>query len=236
MMNELAIPKTIAVIFDNDGVLCNTESLSSMAFEACLKEFGIQLRPGEINSYCGLTGEHAFQLLEKTFGFAPDPAVFWPRKHEIYQVITETHPIRPIPGAHELLDDLTLNGIPFALASSAGPTKILYNLQHAGLSDYFKKEWIISGNDVQNGKPHPEIFLKAAEKMGVPPKNCIGIEDSLNGLLSVNAAGMTAVALTTTFPHDRVAEYAAYVYPDLKPLNAEILRQILSSSPAGKSV
>lgn len=207
-----------------------------MAFEACLKEFGIQLRPGEINSYCGLTGEHAFQLLEKTFGFAPDPFEFWPRKHEIYRVITETHPISPIPGARELLNDLNRNGIPFAVASSAGPTKIIYNLQHAGLSDYFKDEWIISGNDVENGKPHPDIFLKAAEKMGVPPKSCIGIEDSINGLLSVNAAGMTAVALTTTFPHDQVAEHTKYVFADLKPLNAAVLRQILSSSIAAESV
>ncbi|MCF6335335.1 MAG: HAD-IA family hydrolase, partial [Spirochaetales bacterium] len=97
----------------------------------------------------------------------------------------------PIPGVEELLNRLTKAGFVIALASSSPSSIINFILSKCRIENYFKI--IMSGDDVEKGKPDPEIFLKTAEKNKTRPENCIVIEDSENGITAANRAGMKSI-------------------------------------------
>ncbi|MHA1796453.1 MAG: HAD family hydrolase, partial [Promethearchaeota archaeon] len=98
----------------------------------------------------------------------------------------------------EFITKLIQHNIPIIVASSGILAKIQFNLKETGLSDYFSQ--IISADGIKNGKPHPEIFLLAAERLKIPINECIVIEDSVTGVSAGKASGAFTVAITTTFP------------------------------------
>lgn len=216
-----------AVIFDNDGVLCDTEQLSGKAFQICLKSFGFDLPDGDLERYCGLDAKSAFETLKLAFGNTPNYDEFWVKKSGIYTELTEVEPILPINGAESFIDTLRSHDIPIAVASSAGKTRIVYNLTKAGLIKYFPDDCIFSPNEQMRGKPAPDLFLYAAKYLEISPNACIGIEDSTNGLTAIKAAGMKPIAIATTFPYETLYEYTPYVYPDLSGITIPHLLEIL---------
>ncbi len=219
-----------AVIFDNDGVLCNTESLSSLAFQICLRNYGYHLRTHELRQFAGLTSKDCFSLLTKRFGSTPDFAEFWERKSDLYSRIVNKDGIHPIPGSKALLKELKSSGIPYAIASSSGKKRALFNLEHAGLREYFNDELVFCGGTDVPGKPEPDLFLLAAKSLRLQPSSCIGIEDSQNGLLALQRAKMISIALTTTFPAESLLQFTTHVYKDLSEISVERLTEIVKKN------
>ncbi len=115
--------------------------------------------------------------------------------------------IRPVPGALRLLGLLEARGIPVAIATSAPAENVPHSLEPLGLLERFSV--IVRSDEVPRGKPHPDVFLAAASRLGLPAEACLAFEDSPMGVLA-RAAGMTCVALTTSFSAEGLAAHGAH--------------------------
>ena len=176
------------VIFDCDGVLIDSELLSVQADIACLAEYGIEMSAEEIiERYTGTSGMLAD--LEARYGRTLPG--FDERHHQLVRPLFEAD-LRAIPGVVAVLDGLACRS---CIASSSGPKRLRHALSLVGLYDRFHPH-VFSASMVARGKPAPDLFLYAADRMGVPPQRCIVIEDSLPGVAAAVAAGMPAIGFT----------------------------------------
>ena len=178
------------VIFDCDGVLIDSELLSVEADLACLSEEGLDLSAEEIlERYTGISMAGMLADLEARFGRSfPDFADRHRRRlHALFEA-----GLKPIPGAAELLASLACKA---CVASSSTPERLRHALALVGLFDRFRPH-IFSATEVARGKPAPDLFLYAAARMGVAPKRCVVIEDSIPGIVAAASAGMTAIGFT----------------------------------------
>lgn len=221
----------IGVIFDNDGVLVDSEPLSLMAYRRALSEQGVELRQEDDWRYCGLTDADIVRAMRQDYGAVLDFERFSERKKQLYFELAERYPLRAFPGVRELVEDLRKRRIPYALASSGSLQKIQFNLEQSGLADLFPV--IVSGEDFRRGKPDPEIFLCAAQRIGVLPSHCAVLEDSINGLLAARKAGCLAIGVANTFPAERLREYADIVVGSLTELMVDHLEQWLQERCEG---
>jgi HAD superfamily hydrolase (TIGR01509 family) len=178
------------VIFDCDGVLIDSELLSVEADLACLAEDGITCSADEIlERYTGISMAGMLADLEARHGRSfPDFAV---RHRERLRALFEAQ-LRPIPGVAELLASLDTE---VCVASSSTPERLHHALTLVGLFDRLHPH-IFSTTEVARGKPAPDLFLYAAEKMRVEPRRCVVVEDSLPGIAAAVAAEMTAIGFT----------------------------------------
>lgn len=216
----------IGVIFDSDGVIVDSEQQSLTAFRQAIAEQGIFIPPEEVWQWCGLTDESIIKGLEEKYNRKIDLQQFTRRKFDIYFKLAEKE-LRLFPGVIELLDKLEKANIPYALASSGPREKINFNLKKVGLLDRFKV--IVSGEDVVESKPAPYIYLRAAELINRAPEECVVIEDSPNGLLGANRAGMVTIGLRTTFKDDSILRDADCILDSLEQVNLELLYSLLNS-------
>ena len=178
------------VIFDCDGVLIDSELLSVEADLACLAEDGIDISAEEILArYTGISMAGMLADLEARFGRTfPD---FADRHRRRLNALFEAD-LKPIPGVAGVLASLSCRA---CVASSSTPERLRHALTLVGLFDRFHPH-IFSTTEVARGKPAPDLFLHAAERMGVPPARCIVIEDSIPGVAAAASAGMSAIGFT----------------------------------------
>jgi HAD superfamily hydrolase (TIGR01509 family) len=176
------------VIFDCDGVLIDSELLSIRADQECLAECGIELSVEEIlERYTGISFAGMVADLEARHG--PLPADFADR-HRMRLWPLFKRELRAIPGVTNVLDSLTCK---MCVASSGRPERLKHALSLVGLYDRFQPN-IFSATEVRRGKPAPDLFLYAAQRMGVLPERCVVVEDSMPGVTAAVAAGMTVIA------------------------------------------
>ncbi|MCX7017811.1 MAG: HAD family phosphatase [bacterium] len=220
--------KDFAVIFDNDGVLVDSEGYSLEAYRAALKEQGVTIMREDDMKYCGLTDAGIVNIVRQAYGADIDLEQFSKRKGELYYEIAGSNEMHPFPGVRRLIEELRLAGIPCLLASSGSRKKIAFNLSRAHIGDLF--DIIISGEDFKRGKPAPDIFISAAERSGVKPACCAVIEDSINGLLAARDAGTFAIGVTNTFPRETLAPHADMIIDSLDELNHGRIRSMLCST------
>lgn len=216
-----------AVIFDNDGVLVDSEHFSIEAYQRAIEEQGVKLQEEDTERNCGLTDADIILYMRETYGANLDLELFSRRKNELYLELAGSSDMRVWPGARRLLVALAREGIPYALASSGSREKIAFNLERAGLKRLMPN--IISGEDFHRGKPDPEIFLQSARKLGMPPARCVVIEDSINGLKAARAAGAYAIAVTNTFPREKLAPHADLVIDSLEELTPARIRELVTA-------
>ena len=178
------------VIFDCDGVLIDSELLSVEADLACLAEESLDISAEEIlERYTGISMAGMLVDLEARFGRTfPD---FADRHRQQLRALFEAG-LKPIAGVREVLASLACKA---CVASSSTPERLQHALTLVGLFDRFHPH-IFSATEVTRGKPAPDLFLHAAERMGVPPASCVVIEDSVPGVIAAVAAGMTALGFT----------------------------------------
>jgi len=178
------------IIFDCDGVLVDTETLANGIFFTHLQSLNWPLSLEETAAeFTGKSLERCKQLVQERLGTTV-PAAFFDKMQEETLATLATQ-LKPMPGIHEFcryLDDIDM---PFVVASSGAHNKIKQNLTNAQLLEFFKHRF--SAEDVNEGKPAPDVFLLAADSMGVAPQNCLVIEDSHAGMQAAIAAGMQLV-------------------------------------------
>lgn len=175
------------MIFDNDGVLVDSERLANTILAELLTEAGLPYTFDEtVRDFMGGSMVSMRQQAEAKLG-APLPADLEDRYHQ--RLFDGFAQLQPVPGVREVLDRLDAEGITYCLASSGTHRRIHTALTAVGFWDRFEGR-IYSSEDVAHGKPAPDLFLHAASSMGVKPADCVVVEDSPLGVAAANAAGM----------------------------------------------
>ena len=184
-----------AVVFDMDGTLFDTERVYQDMWRATAVEFHLETAVAErIIEACTGRNPHDSRIYFEQNLPGVDYDYFIERRRIRYDArIEELGGIPLKPGVKQIMEYLKGEGILIALATATRKERTIDNLEKTGLISYF--DAIITGDMVENGKPHPETFLTAAAALGVEPQECIGVEDSFNGIRAVHASGMVTVMI-----------------------------------------
>jgi HAD superfamily hydrolase (TIGR01509 family) len=187
-----------AVIFDMDGTLFDTESVYVDAWRRAGRELNFAPIEQAITACTGRNAKDTRQYFEDNFADLISYDEFMVVRTRYYEAAIAERGVPIKEGVVELLDYLKANGIAIALATATRTERTLDNLERTGLRSYF--DVLVTGDMVENGKPHPETFLTAAERLCVLPCECIGVEDSFNGVRAIRAAGMFTIMVPDTVP------------------------------------
>lgn len=202
------------VIFDCDGVLVDSEPISIRVDGDVLAEVGLHLSEQEIiDRFVGRSPAVMREVIERHHG-GPLPADWLERSRARY---TEAfaRELRPIDGIEEALDGI---GAATCVASSSEPDELAYKLKLTGLYERFAGR-IFSANEVENGKPAPDLFLHAARQMGASPAGCAVVEDSQYGVQAARAAGMAVFGYTgSVTPAEMLEGPGTTVFGDMREL------------------
>ncbi len=208
-----------AILFDMDGVLVDSEKIIAQAAVELFALRGAQVDPADFTPFIG-TGENRFLSgISKKYGIKMEPG----DKELLYQIYNKLVPesLQPVPGVHQFVDFCKHKGLKMAIATSADRVKVDINLSAINLNET-KFNAIITGQDVERKKPFPDIYLVAASELGVSPKECLVIEDAVNGVEAGLAAGCHCLGLTTTFDAAKLHR-AHWLAPDLQAIPEEAL-------------
>ncbi len=200
------------VLFDMDGVLLDSEEFITRAGILMFKEKGFDVKESDFKPFTGM-GENRFLggVAEKhgiPFNLEQDKA----RAYSIYEEITRGKLV-PLKGVREFIERCRKKNLKLAVATSADEVKMRINLRETGLdADLF--DTLVNGLEVEHKKPHPEIYLLAAKRLGLNPKDCLVVEDALSGMKAAKAAGCKCLAITSSFRAEEF-DQADWVVKDL---------------------
>ena len=217
-----------AVIFDMDGVLVDSNPFHIQKWTEFLDRRGIRYDAEELpKQVLGLRNDHAFRYF---FGPAMTKEEMAQLSEELetsFRTAFHTH-AKPLPGLEGLIRQCQQAGIPMAVASSAMARNVEFVVDAVGFRAYFR--YLVSGDEVQHPKPHPEIYLRTAEKLGLPPAACVAIEDSFVGVDAVKDAKMKCVAIASTFSAEDLRAHgrADLVVPSFEHLRLDALRRLFA--------
>jgi HAD superfamily hydrolase (TIGR01509 family) len=209
-----------AVIFDLDGVLADSEPWWNRIDAKLLSQYGVTYRGEHHRQVLGVSYRLAVEFYKKAFGLSAPTEELMRRRAEIATEFFARH-IGLFPQAKETLQELRRMKTRLAVAtSSVGPSARPFLDRHA-LTELF--DAIVTGDEIERGKPHPDIYLRAAQKLGVPPAKCLVIEDSLSGIAAGKAANMRVAAIPDTRFVDareyaQQADYLLASLPEIPPL------------------
>lgn len=206
----------LGVIFDWDGVIVDSSHIHEASWERLAEEKGYTLRPGDFGKSFGCKNT---EVIPHIFGWTQDPDEILrlgDLKEEHYRAIINEEGIEPLPGVIDLLNTLKEAEIPFGVGSSTSRENIELIIKKIGVNGYFTA--ITSAEDVHLGKPHPDVFLTAAKKIGIPPTACVVIEDAYVGLEAAKAAQMRSIAVATTHSLSELEGRADLVVENLTAL------------------
>lgn len=185
-----------AVIFDMDGVLIDSEPLHFAVLSELLRRAGRTYTRAENEQFIGTTSETMFSTLIARHGLSGTVAEYIARYDEmVLGVLQEPH--APAPGITALIARLRELNKRLAVASSSRRAWVDATIRSLGLADAF--DVVVTGEDVERGKPDPAIYLLAAQRLGAGPDQCVAIEDSPNGVQSARSAGMTVLGVRTEY-------------------------------------
>jgi beta-phosphoglucomutase family hydrolase len=190
-----------AIIFDMDGTLIESTEADYIAWKKLFEEYGIDLT---FEKYYPLLGKKSVDVISsqlKLDGEAVDYALA--KKLFYYKEYVKQNGVPSVPLANELVQYCSRHFI-IGLATSSRMEKMNMMMEQQGLKNYFKA--IVTGGEVHHGKPAPDIFLLAAEKLQVDPQKCLVFEDTISGIRAAKNAGMKCIAISTTHKRDELTE------------------------------
>ncbi|MEY3457216.1 MAG: hypothetical protein RL215_373 [Planctomycetota bacterium] len=218
------------VIFDMDGVLIDSYAAHLQTWQECCRRHGRECSEEQFLAGFGRTSR---EVIRETWVNPPDDAAiaaFDEEKELLYrQLISQNFP--HMPGAARLIEELAAAGIPMAIGSSGPPKNVAAAL--AGLNAAHLIQTIITGADVVRGKPHPDVFLKAAAGLGLPPERCVVLEDAPVGIEAALSAGARCLGIVSrgrTFEQLHRAHHR--VAGDLSTVDVVLLRSIFEIQQA----
>ncbi len=205
-----------------DGLIIESESLQSKAYEQIIKEYGKIpiLRENGLVQQVGIRGDQDRIEILKRHNMTGDIEQIKLRKREIYLEILKEN-LYMLPGVKKLL--ILLKGIKVKTALVSGTNREIVEYILNGLEIYDFFTVIVAGDEVKNGKPHPEGFLKAAKKLNTDPKNCLVLEDASPGVVAAKLAGMKVIAVPNEYTINNDFSKADKVIRSLTEINLKIL-------------
>jgi HAD superfamily hydrolase (TIGR01509 family) len=216
-----------AVIFDMDGVIVDSEPLHKKVERILLAPYGIHPSDEELNSYMGIEMKVLITMYIRKYDMRVSfDDLYSDYKKHLFQVFSRE--IRAIPSAVGLIHGLKQSGLKLAVGSSAYRDLVLLVLKTLNLAEAF--DAVVSGDDVRNGKPNPDIFLEAAKRLGCAPGECAVIEDSRNGVAAAKAAGMVCAGYQNPNSAGQDLRLADRIVRTLDDLDYEKLRQLVDSA------
>ena len=210
---------SLTVFFDMDGVLIDSQPLHYELDMRVLKSCGYPAELSTVTPYTGIGNPDRWPKYKEDLGLEEEPARLIELAEEAMRDIFTNADLTPIEGIPQLLDGIKAMGIKCGVASSSSHELIELVLTKIGLKDRF--EYIISGEDVSEGKPNPEIYLKAAEKASTTPQQCIAIEDAPAGVEAAKSAGMTCIVYNNPNTHGQdfsKGDFTANKFDDCFPI------------------
>lgn len=193
------------VIFDMDGVIVDTEPVHHYAYNQHFKQLNIEVTPEMYASFTGNSTKNIFERLKEQFNLTEDVQTLVETKRNLFNdAFDSKEDLYLLDGVEDLIKDLYTNGMQLILASSSATVTINRIFNRFELHQYFSH--IVSGEDFPKSKPHPAIFLKAAELSKTPVENCIVIEDSTNGIMAAKAAGIYCIGYDSF--HSKLQDYS----------------------------
>jgi HAD superfamily hydrolase (TIGR01509 family) len=202
-----------AALFDMDGLLIDTEAVYIEAYKEAAGAIGVEMPMTLCHAMIGVPTTECEVLIQDHFGpdFRVDHFQVSFRSHA-ERILADHVPVKP--GAPELLEFLAGRGLPLALATSSRPTTVERHLGRAGLLRHFTA--VATRYDVERPKPHPDVYLEAARRLGVAPEHCLAFEDSSVGLTAAHAAGTIAIMVPDILqPSPEIRAKCVQVVPDL---------------------
>ncbi|WP_242206105.1 HAD family hydrolase [Aestuariivivens insulae] len=217
-----------AVIFDMDGVIVDSEPLHRKAYREMFEEVGIEVSDSLYESYTGQATLPICQHLCQHFNLTekPETLVALKRKHFKY-LFDNDDSFKLIDGVLDLIKDYYHNGLTLVLGSSASMPNIERIFDRFDLNQYFKAK--LSGADLEQSKPHPEIFIKAAQASGFSAKECMVIEDSTNGIEAAKAANIFCIGYNSKHSKNQDYSKANKVINDFKDIHFKQSIQLFMS-------
>lgn len=211
-----------AVIFDMDGTLVDTERVSQAAWRAAARDFGIAIPEDILHAFVGCSIPNAMKMIDAEFSDPDFTARLFDRRHEIFDATWEDE-LELKPGAAEAVAAARATGAAVALATSSVRERAVASMERFGLMGLF--DAAVFDEDIQHHKPAPDVYLVAAERLGVEPARCVAVEDSFNGVRAGAAAGMSAVMVPDcNEPTPEIRALCHEILPTLHELPATLER------------
>jgi len=218
------IKGTRAVIWDMDGVIADTAPYHLKAWQHVFQKRGVNFTGTEFRRYFGQRNDTiARKVLGEDLPMSEVDTITSEKEENFRYSIRQD--ITPFPGTVNLIKSLKEKGFNLAVASSAPRENIRLILKGLDISDYFQA--IVWGREVKEGKPSPQGFLLAAEKLGVVPENCVVVEDAVAGVAAAKRAGMRCIAVTNTHPEENLKE-ADLIVDSLERVGVNDLEKLLT--------
>src|SRR5271165_2474223 len=217
-------PRTIAgVIFDMDGVLVESEPFIAEAAMRMFAEKGVAVWSEDFRPFIGMGEDRFLGGVAEARGVVLQMPRDKVRTYEIYLELIQGR-LEPLPGVAEFIGRCRSQGLSLAVASSADRMKVEGNLRALGLpSGTF--DAVVVGEDIVRKKPAPDIFEKAARRLGLEPSSCLVIEDAVSGVLAAKTAGARCLGITTSFQAQQLASAGAeWTAPDLVAASEAVLQ------------
>lgn len=214
-----------AVLFDMDGVIVDTEPLHKEAYQKMFLEVGIQVSD---TLYETFTGQATLEICEKLCSsfkltLSPETLVAIKRRH--FKSLFESSDLKLLDGVLELIQEYHSYGLKLVLASSASMANIDRIFNRFDLDRYFIAK--VSGADLHASKPHPEIFIRAAQAADHSPEECMVIEDATNGIIAAKAAGIFCVAYNSKHSKNQDYSLANKVVSDFRELSYPLIKDCI---------
>lgn len=223
-------PTPLAVIWDMDGVIANTAPFHFEAWRDAFGKRGISFTENDFRHNFGLRNDTIIRnILGKEISAVEIESISQ-EKETSFRSKLESN-LKPLPGVISLMKELRKAKFRMALASSAPRENIDLLCHILRIREYF--ESIVSGKEVTEGKPSPQIFLLAAQRLSVLPQNCVVIEDAIGGIEAAKAAGMKCLAVTNTHPRKSLNQ-ADLVVDSLEKIDINTIEKLLGQSTTNK--
>ena len=205
------------VLFDMDGVLIDSEPFILQAAIEGLRQFGVNAEPDDFTPFIGAGETKYLGGPAEKYGVAFRPEMKTV-VYAIYADILKQHPDAVYDGVYDVINKVKAE-YKAAVCSAADLVKVEHNLNAIGVTPAFF-DALVTGSDVTRQKPFPDIFLKGAELIGVPPENCVVVEDSINGIKAAKTAGAVSIGVTTSFSREELDEKAGpdFIIDDINQL------------------
>ena len=218
-------PRQFGAIFDWDGVVIDSSIQHERSWEILAKEIG---QPLPENHFKQGFGKRNAVIIPEILGWTKDldeVERLGRRKEELYRELVKSDGLRALPGIRELLVELKAVAIPCVVGTSTERENLLLSFELLSLGSFFTGA--ICSEDVSRGKPDPEVFLKAAALMNLPPERCVVLEDSAHGIEAALSGNMKALGLATTREAEKLEVAGAHcVIPDPTTANLDLLTSL----------